>query len=371
MVSALTVGVGGCAGSNSGIQAGEHVDVYVSMPLHGPEAANGRDAVNGARLALADAHGNAGDLAVHATYLDDTSATGPHAGWSGAVAAANARRATQDSAAIAYIGDFDSGATRFSLPITNEAHLLQVSPSASAVDLVQPFLGAGNQVPNEGQPTGERTFGRVIPSDEVQAQAGAVWARRLGLHRVGIVAGCGAFSDTMQAAFREAAGPLTIKHDADDLLYYAGTTECEPASLFQTFHGPIMGSDALLAPSALRTQPKSLRYLTSAAEDPSQLTKRGQRIIQAFGGHYRRAPGRYAAYGYEAMAVVLDSIWRAGDSGDDRDSVINAFFDTTDRHSILGTYSIDDVGNTTLDRLAGYRVVNGQPRFQTALHAAP
>ena len=44
------------------------------------------------------------------------------------------------------------------------------------------------------------------------------------------------------------------------------------------------------------------------------------------------------------MAVVLDSIERAGDQGDGRDSVVDAFFDTRDRDSILGTYSIDEVG---------------------------
>src|SRR5689334_16974010 len=187
IVSALTIGVAGCAGSNSGIQAGEKADVYVSMPLHGPQAASGRDVVDGARLALADAHGKVGELEVRATYLDDTSGSGPAADWSAAVAAANARQASQDSAAIAYIGDFDSGATRSSLPITNEAHILQVSPAASAIDLVQPFLGAGDQLPDEVQPTGERTFGRVIPSDEVQAQAGALWAKRLGVHTARVV----------------------------------------------------------------------------------------------------------------------------------------------------------------------------------------
>jgi branched-chain amino acid transport system substrate-binding protein len=97
----------------------------------------------------------------------------------------------------------------------------------------------------------------------------------------------------------------------------------------------------------------------------------GQRFLRAFRQRYHRTPGRYAAYGYEAMAVVLDSVRRAGDSGDDRDSVVSAFFETTDRDSILGRYSIDDVGNTTLTRLAGYRVRHGRPVFTTDLSAAP
>jgi branched-chain amino acid transport system substrate-binding protein len=131
-----------------------------------------------------------------------------------------------------------------------------------------------------------------------------------------------------------------------------------------------MGTDALLPPFD-PGGPPAVSYLTSAAQDPSQLPPAGRRFAAAFTRRYGHRPGRYAAYGYEAMAVVLDSIRRAGDSGADRDSVVSAFFNTVDRRSILGSYSIDDVGDTTLSRLAGYRLVNGRPEFDTALSATP
>ncbi|MFL5893122.1 MAG: hypothetical protein ACJ75I_10320 [Solirubrobacterales bacterium] len=381
MAVSAVVAVAGCASSGSGIQAGERVDVYVSMPLHGPEAANGRDVMAGARLALTDADGRVGELAVRAAYLDDTSGTGSNAGWSGARAAANARQATQDSAAIAYIGDFDSGATRFSLPITNEAHLLQVSPAASAIDLVQPYLGAGDQVPEEIQPTGERTFGRVIPSDEAQARAGAIWAKRLGSRGVFIERGTTRYDDVMAAAFHEQATSLNLRiagtgeklpETATGDLAYAAVEPSERPGIVSAM-SRVMGTDALLTPAipawlVSGRQPREV-FLTSAAEDPSQLPPRAHRFLRDFRDRYHREPGRYAAYGYEAMAVVLDSIRRAGDSGDQRDAVVDAFFDTTDRRSILGMYSIDEVGNTTLGQLAGYRVVKGGPRFETALSA--
>ena len=95
--------------------------------------------------------------------------------------------------------------------------------------------------------------------------------------------------------------------------------------------------------------------VTSAALDPSQLPEEGQEFAERFEAEYGRAPGRYAAYGYEAMAVILDSIERASDPGD-RPAVVAAFFDTADRRSVLGGYSIDEVGNTTLGRMTGYRV---------------
>jgi ABC-type branched-subunit amino acid transport system substrate-binding protein len=161
-----------------------------------------------------------------------------------------------------------------------------------------------------------------------------------------------------------------------DFLYYGGaktpTGLVYPCTVAVRYRDGVMATDALMTPEALRvlrTRP-DLR-LTSAAEDPSQLPPEGQRFLREFRQRYDREPGRYAAYGYEGMTVVLDSIRRAGDSGDDRDAVVDAFFDTANRQSVLGTYSIDDVGNTTLDRLAGYRVVNGNARFETPLHVTP
>ena len=366
-VGLIIVGVAtpGCETPGSGIQAGEHVTVYVSMPLRGPGEVDGRDVVRGAKLALADAQGRVGELAVRAVYLDDTSGRGARARWSQAVAAANARNAAEDSSAIAYLGDFDSGATRASLPITNEARMLQVSPASAAVDLVQPFLGAGDRVPEEVQATGERTFGRVIPSDEVQAEAAAGWAKRLGARRVGTVSDGSEFGQTMVRAFRQSLQGTRLTGGRDDLLYYGGGPERMPADLTQIPTDAVMASDALLVHSTSR--PAHGLLVTSAAQDPSQLPPDGERFVSAFTKRYGLQPGRYAVYGYEAMAVVLDSIQRAGDQGDDRDAVVDAFLETNDRDSVLGAYSIDEVGDTTLGRLAGYRLADGRPRFQTAL----
>jgi branched-chain amino acid transport system substrate-binding protein len=375
-LAVVALALAGCASTGSGIQPGERVNVYVSMPLRGPQADAGRDVADAARLALADAGGRAGDLRIRAIYMDDTSGRGARARWSPATAAANARRASEDSAAIAYIGDFDSGATRFSLPITNEAHILQVSPASAAVDLAQPFLGAGDQVPEEVQPTGERTFGRVIPSDEVQARVGAVWAKRLRSTGVVVITGTSRYDDVVATSFRDEASSIGVrvtKSGPSDLGYAAiEASERGPLSAVRAIPR-VIGTDALLTPSMpwLTGPQPGRRLITSAAQDPSQLPRAGQRFIRAFRKRYDREPGRYGAYGYEAMAVVLDSIVRAGAAGDDRDAVVDAFLETADRQSILGTYSIDEAGNTTLNRLSGYRVEGGRPVFATPLTLAP
>jgi branched-chain amino acid transport system substrate-binding protein len=339
--------LGGCAGDET-VQGEGPVTVYVSLPLRGPSGGDGQDAADAAELALADAGGEAGGREVRTVVLDDTEGSGVKARWTPQQAAANARRATEDSTSIAYIGDFESGATRSSLPITNEARLLQVSPASSAVDLVAPFPGS-DDVPDV-QASGERTFGRVIPSDYAQGRAAAVWADLLGWERVRIESDESAFADSLVDGFRAEAESSGIDPSAVNgaPVYLAGEPSVKDPEA--------MGSDVFLESQS----PPEL--VTSAALDPSQLLPAGQGFVDRFQGEYGHQPGRYAAYGYEAMAVVLDAIERASDGGTDREAVIDAFLDTSERDSALGTYSIDEVGDTTLDRLTGYEVSRGQVR---------
>ena len=330
--------------------------VYVSSPLRGESGPSGRAIVNGAKLALADAGGEAGGVDVEAVYLDDTSGEGDDARWDPVVVADNARRAAQDSTAIAYIGELESGATRTSLPITNQSVMLQVSAASTAVDLTSTGPGS-NDVPELAQPTGERTFGRVIPDDEKQAGAGAVWAKRLGYGRAQVIRDESDFSEVVADEFTEEAEALGIAIGPTSELRYLATDG--PNSITRL---PAMATDAFFGLGLDL-------YVTSSAQAPEQLpVPAGQDFLKAYQDEFGEPPDRYAAYGYEAMAVVLDSIERSSDPRD-RSAVIDSFFATTDRDSILGTYSIDELGDTTLDAIAGYRVEGGEPHFDSALRA--
>ena len=68
----------------------------------------------------------------------------------------------------------------------------------------------------------------------------------------------------------------------------------------------------------------------------------------------QRAP--FALYGYEAMALALDSI--AAGTGD-RAAVTRAARSTNNRDSILGRYSIDAEGHTTTTAYGRLAVVDG------------
>ena len=67
--------------------------------------------------------------------LDDGTAAagGPDPGQTSAAS----RKAAQDSSTIAYLGEADGGASTASLPILNEAGILQVSPTDATAGLTR------------------------------------------------------------------------------------------------------------------------------------------------------------------------------------------------------------------------------------------
>jgi len=338
----------GCSTGGDG-EGDPSLTVYVSLPLTGPVGGDGRDAADGARLALADADGEAAGIRVTARYLDDAAAGD---GWSPVRSGANARRAAQDSTAIGYLGEFDSGATRASLPITNTAGLLQVSPASAAGDLIAPSPSS-DDVPDV-QPSGTRTFARVIPSDRAQAEAGAGWVDRLGVRRVATESDGTPYGEAMVDDFDATLRSVAAVRASAQLLYYAGEPANQPAALARTTPR-LLVTDAELAPD-VGEAPGTLA--TSAALDPAQLPPAGRRFAAAFEREYGRAPGRYAAYGYEAMAVILDAI-EAADDATDRLAVADAAFGLARPDSTLGPYEITARGETTLDRMTGYRFEAG------------
>src|SRR6185312_17542751 len=146
-----------------------------SLPLQGAARVQSEAAVKGARLALEQAGGKAGSFKVAYVSLDDSTAQA--AGWEPNATSTNARKAAGDKSTIGYIGEFNSGATAFSLPILNEAGIAQVSPGNTAVGITSSDPGAGPGEPDKYYPSGVRTYARVLPKDTYQGAALAALAK--------------------------------------------------------------------------------------------------------------------------------------------------------------------------------------------------
>jgi len=97
---------GAAAGSTS---AGKPVTIYSSQPLQGATHGQAVAVINGEKLALAQHDGKGGACPVRYVARDDSTAAAGQ--WDPGAVAENARRASLDPSAIAYLGEFNSSAT--------------------------------------------------------------------------------------------------------------------------------------------------------------------------------------------------------------------------------------------------------------------
>jgi hypothetical protein len=118
----LLVAVVGC-GESEGVASGASVTAYVVNPL-----------CAGAEQELATQGGKAGDVRVRAVCLPNAE-RGKQLEL--ATIGANARRATEDSTAVGYIGEPTKAASRFSEPILEEAGIAQLPASSGAAAMAK------------------------------------------------------------------------------------------------------------------------------------------------------------------------------------------------------------------------------------------
>lgn len=380
--------------SGASENAGNQLAVYSSLPLQGPSAAISQEMVNGERLALSQAGGHIGGLKVGYVSLDDAN---PQTGeLDPGATSTNAKTAAQDTSTIAYLGEYGSEATAVSLPLVNAAGILQVSPGSPYIGLTS-ALDAGQDEPARFYPNGKRNFGRLQLGDRAQATAQAKLMRSLGVSRVYVVDDQNPFEvplATLVASEAEHAGIAVAAHDSivatagsvfsgevekidrskAQAVFFAGGAGPGTVSLWQALHRAdpqllLLGSNALAVPafaSAIGPAGAST-YLTSPILSLSDYPPQATRVLADYRRQFGGTPGANALYGYEAMSVVLDAIRRAGTAGNQRQAVIDSFFKTTDRDSVLGRYSIRDDGETTLSRYGVDRIAGGRLQFYRTL----
>ena len=304
--------------------------IYASLPLRGPAGAAGRDILRGAQLAL-ERSGTAG---VELVALDSWAADRD------ARAVANARRAADDAAAVAYLGDFHSSQVEETAPVLAAAVLLGVTPSAT-------YSGLGGP-----------TLVRLMPDDRALARGIAGWVAEAGIRRVLVVhdhdEGYGIPVGAMCAQALQAAGvdvrsrPVWDHPDgmAADLagkeaVLYAGVAGPGTPALWRDLHR-LDEALWLLATDGLATD-RFARDLDAGAAGRT-------RLFTA-----QRAP--WGFYGYEAAALILDTVAAAGGN---RLAVVEAARRTRDRDSVLGRYSLDENGLTTGPATGRLAVVDGE-----------
>ena len=379
----------GCGETDEGTTSGSLVlTVYTSGPLQGDDRQGAQDDADAVKLALEQADGMVGPFTVNLVSLDDTD---PDTGrWGPNEAVTNARRAIADRNIMGYIGDSGSGATALTLPLLNEAGVLQIGPTTGYVGLTRP---AGRGEPERFYPSGVRSFGRIAPADGIQARALIDTMRRQGVRRLAILhddqlealglaglvskeaARAGIDVATEQAVNADDSDQSGVARDVvgsrADAAFYAGTTAKGGAAVLDALSAadprlalfaPDGLADASLAAS-ISAQAASRLLLTSPAFPFGDLPPKAREFAAAFRRAYGREPLPDAVFSYEAMRAFLDAVKAAGAKGNDRAAIIDAYFSLRERDTALGRWSVTPSGDSTLRRYAVWRVRDGRLEF--------
>ena len=409
-VLALSLGVAACgddddddagAGAGTTTAAGGTKTVYSSLPLQGASRPQTTAMVSGIRLALKEAGNKAGNFTVRYQSLDDS--TAQQGGWTPEAVSQNARKAAQDENVGVYIGEFNSGASAVSIPILSDAKVPQISPANTAVGLTSDDPGADKGEPERYYPSGYRNYVRIVPKDTIQGAALATVMKEDGCTKVAMandkeVYGAGLARnidmsaeeqdlniifnegiDTKAPNYRSLAS--RARSQGADCFVFSGITSNNGVQIFKDFeaalpnaklYGPDGVAETGFADPKEGGIPASVARkvkVTVATLDPASYPPEGRQFFEAYEREYNDAnPDPYAIYGYEAMRLALDAIERSGTG--EKEYIVKALFAKKDRASVLGTYSIDENGDTTLTDYGVYGIENGELKFLKSVEAA-
>ena len=408
----LALGVAACGeeeeeggGSGGGTAEGTELTIYSSLPLQGTSKEQSEAVIDGEMLALKQAGEKVGKYTINYESLDDSTAQNPGTA-DEAQTADNARKAVQDPTTIFYLGEFNSGGTKVSLPILNKAGIPQISPSNTAVGLTTDEPGADPGEPDKYYPTGERTYARIVPKDTIQGAALATIMQEDGCKTVAIANdkttyGAGLARNVENSA-KELGLEVTSNDGTDrnapnyrslaegidaDCFVGSGVTGENYIQLFKDVAAAqpdikLYGPDGVA--EAAFTDPKeggipadvgARTKVTVATLSPEEFEKQGIEEAAKFFSDYEAEygiakPDPYAIYGYETMKLALDTLEAVGDKANDRKAVIDQLINNTKgRKSVLGTYDIDENGDTTLTDYGLYTIDGGELTFDKVIKA--
>jgi branched-chain amino acid transport system substrate-binding protein len=354
--AAVAATIAGCtaAGSSAPTLNGKTLTIYLSAPTSLQTSQQTEDVVNAEKLAFQQLQGQVTAYRLNLAVVTHDKISD------------NARQAIGDTGhAIAYIGEVPPGDSADSIGITNAQDLLQVSATDTAAELTQKTPAVPNAPTKyyESLGTYGRTFARVVPTTKIEANALVHGMHSVGVKRVFITDDGSAYGRTLATAVRNVAvGAVTSAPTPTgaNAMLFAGSNQSAAA---RAFNQAVTTNprQKLFAPSALANDgfvamlsAAARRNLSVSAPGllPKELASGDATFLANFRSAYGRAPSTQAIFGYEAMSAVLAVLREAGSSANNRTTVVHDFFAIRNRSSPVGTYSIDQNGDTSLGQSA-------------------
>ncbi len=373
---------------------GGTLKIVSSLPLTGASLTQTDTIVKSIQLKLKQIGNAVCDGKYKLVYESKDDASAALGKWDPAVETENANKAAADAAVVAYIGTFNSGAAKLSIPILNKASVAMVSPANTYAGLTKPGKGEKGE-PDVYYPSGKRNYSRVVAADDIQGAVAANWAKSLGVNSVyilddGELYGKGVadvFNQTAQKIGMKVLGQESIDPKAADykalmtkiaalnpeMIYVGMVVDNNAAQLLKDKVGAMgdntkvkfMGPDGIQTQAFIDGAGKDVAegaYATVGGVPNDKLPEAGQKYLKEYETEYGKTNEPYAVYGYEAISVVinaLENICKDGKNPADRETVRQYVMGTKDFNGVLGTWSFDANGDTSLTDMAGYVVKSG------------
>jgi branched-chain amino acid transport system substrate-binding protein len=389
-------GGGGGGGNVSALPASSCSSIYYEgdgdpdyivasdLPLQGAGRAQTTQMVSAIKFALKQRDFKAGDYKIGYQSCDDSTAQA--GAWDSAKCASNARAYAGNKSVIGVVGTFNSGCAKIIVPVLNRATpgpLAMVSPANTSPGLTTDGPGAEPGEPDKYYPTGKRNYARVVANDQIQGPADAMYAKDLGLKSIYILNDKQTYGFGVATTFKGAAPKLGLKvagfkgWDAKQSSYEALANSIKASGADGVFLGGIICNNGeklikdltsgvpnatLIAPDGF-SDPASNgtafdgSYASVAGEPPDKLKGEGATFIKDFGDQIGETPNPYSQYGAQAMDVMLEAIKKSDGS---RGSVASNLFGLKITNGILGTFTINDQGDTSLTPITIYQQKSDQ-----------
>jgi branched-chain amino acid transport system substrate-binding protein len=328
--------------------------------------------------ALAQKGYKAGSMKIGYQSCDDSTAqTG---GWDSGKCATNGRLYASNRSVIGVVGTFNSGCAKIIVPIINRANpgpLAMVSPANTNVGLTKKW-DPGE--PQKYYPTGKRNYARVVATDDVQGPADALYAKSVGIKKVYVLNDKQTYGFGVATTYKNAAKKIGLQvvgfkgWDAKQSSYEALANAIKQSGAQAVFLGGIAcNNGAKLMQDIKATNPKiklsmpdgfsdpnangavaNGAFISVAGSSPDQLKGAGATFVKSFGKQIGTTPNPYAAYGAQAMLLMLQAV-TAGKG--DRAKTTSSLFGTTIKNGILGNFTINAAGDTNLAPITVYKQV--------------
>ncbi|MGI8476461.1 MAG: branched-chain amino acid ABC transporter substrate-binding protein [Thermomicrobiales bacterium] len=377
------------------------IKLFSSWPLTGTYDQIGGDAVLAVKLCLADFGSSAGGFAIEYEALDDGVAAN-NGGWEAGKESENANKVVNDTDCMVYMGTYNSGAAKISIPILNGAGMAQISYANTYPGLTKKIEGATDVgEPDKYFPSGKRNYMRVCPADDVQGAAAANWAfGELGKKLAYVIHDQSLYgkgvASVFKLSFEKAGGKVlgfegydpkasdyqslmtSIADKKPDLLMCGATVDNNAAKVLQDMRSVMdpkdvtfLGPDGLINDAFVKGAADAAEgaYLTFAGYTPDKLLELGgpggdyvKRITEKLG----HPPDSYAVYAYETTVVVLQSIEKTGEK--DRAKILDTMLKTEGFASLLGgTWAFTATGDTNSAVIGLSMIKGGKITYQKTI----